>query len=256
MSGFDGVEHVLRLDDPVTVLGHARCRALVERRVTGEPLQYVLGRWAFRSVELHVDRRVLIPRPETEVVAGEAIAAARAAGRHAVVADLGTGSGAIALAVAAECWPNVEVWATDASPDAIDVARANLAGLGRRAAVVRVAAGDWFTALPAELQGRIDVVVTNPPYVGIDEHLPPEVADWEPPAALVAGLTGLEAIERIVAEAPAWLARPGTLVVEIGETQRDAVLALAHAAGFDRAEVRPDLAGRPRVLVAVKSAAR
>ena len=169
---------------------------------------------------------------------------------RAVVADLGTGSGAIALAVADECWPHVQVWATDASTDAIDVASANLAGLGRRAAAVRLAAGDWFDALPAELRGRIDVVVSNPPYVAATDVLPPEVADWEPAGALVAGPTGLEAIERIVAAAPAWLARPGVLVVEIGETQGDAVLALAVAAGFDHADVRPDLTGRPRVLLA------
>ncbi|MEO7572994.1 MAG: peptide chain release factor N(5)-glutamine methyltransferase, partial [Acidimicrobiales bacterium] len=206
--------------------------------------------WGFRTLDLLVDRRVLIPRPETEVVAGLALAALEALGRPGLAVDLGTGSGAVALSLAAERWPHVEVWATDSSADALAVARANLAGLGRRAAVVRLAEGDWFGALPAELQGRVDVLVSNPPYVAARDPLPPEVADWEPLAALVPGPTGLEAIERIVAGAPAWLAPTGTLVLEIGETQGGAVLALAGAAGFTSARVHPDLAGRDRALVA------
>jgi release factor glutamine methyltransferase len=223
---------------------------MVRRRTTGEPLQYVLGRWGFRALDLLVDRRVLIPRPETEVVAGLAIEAL--AGRPApqVAVDLGTGSGAIALAIAAERWPDVEVWATDASPDALSVARANLAGLGRRAAVVRVVEGDWFDALPAELRGRVDVVVSNPPYVADGEPLPPAVADWEPIDALRSGSDGLDALRAIVAAAPDWLAPDGLLVVEMGETQGEAVVALVAEAGFADATVHPDLAGRPRAVVA------
>jgi release factor glutamine methyltransferase len=223
---------------------------LVDRRVAGEPLQYVLGSWGFRTLDLLVDHRVLIPRPETEVVAGlaiEALAARPAAGR---AADLGTGSGAIALSLAAERWPDVEVWATDASPDALAVARANLAGLGRRASVVRLLEGDWFAALPDDLRGTFDVVVSNPPYVATTDALPAEVVEWEPAAALLAGDDGLDDLRRIIAEAPAWLAPGGTLVVEIGETQGVAVVDLARAAGFAVAEVHPDLAGKPRALVA------
>jgi release factor glutamine methyltransferase len=220
---------------------------MVGRRAEGEPLQYVLGRWGFRTLDLLVDARVLIPRPETEVVAGLAIDALEGPG---VVVDLGTGSGAIALSVAAERWPHVEVWATDASADALAVARANLAGLGRRAAAVRLVEGDWYAALPDELRGRVDVLVSNPPYVAADELLPSEVADWEPHGALVSGPTGLEAIERIVAAAPQWLSADGTLVLEIGETQGDAVVELARAAGFGNAKIEPDLAGRDRALVA------
>ncbi|MGH9184512.1 MAG: N5-glutamine methyltransferase family protein, partial [Acidimicrobiales bacterium] len=119
-----------------------------------------------------------------------------------------------------------------------------------RGTVVRLVGGDWFDALPGELRGRIDVVVSNPPYVAETDPLPTEVADWEPVSALVAGPTGVEAIEAIVREAPRWLCPTGVLVVEIGETQADTVLALAAASSFDRAEIRPDLAGRPRVLMA------
>ena len=133
---------------------------------------------------------------------------------------------------------------------ALAVARANLAGLGRRAASVRLLEGDWFAALPADLRGRVDVVVSNPPYVAADDPLPGEVADWEPPGALVAGPSGLEAVEQIVAEAPAWLAKGGTLVVEVGDTQGTAAAALAAAAGFAEVDVVPDLTGRDRVLVA------
>ncbi|MFL6204785.1 MAG: peptide chain release factor N(5)-glutamine methyltransferase [Acidimicrobiales bacterium] len=246
-SGRTPSEQVAALDEPVTEREVRFVDHMVQRRAAGEPLQYVLGRWGFRSLDLMVDARVLIPRPETEVVAGLAIEALPDEG---VLVDLGTGSGAIALAATAERWPRVEVWATDVSADSLAVARANLAGLGRRATAVRLLEGDWYAALPDDLRGRVDVIASNPPYVAAGEPLPPEVADWEPHAALVAGPTGLEAIAVIVAGAPDWLAPTGTLVVEIGETQRDAVAALAERAGFTDVRVHPDLAGRDRALVA------
>lgn len=249
-SGHTAAEQVATLDEPVTEREVRYVDQMVARRATGEPLQYVLGRWGFRTLDLLVDRRVLIPRPETEVVAGLAIDALAALDRPGIAVDLGTGSGAIALSLAAERWPHVEVWATDASADALAVARANLAGLGRRAAVVRLLEGDWFGALPDDLRGRIDVIVSNPPYVAEDEPLPPQVADWEPREALVPGPTGLEDIERIVVEAPSWLTDVGALVVEIGETQGAAAERLAMAAGFAQARVHPDLTGRDRALVA------
>lgn len=249
-SGRSAAEQVGALDEPVTEREVRWVDDMVGRRAAGEPLQYVLGRWGFRSLDLLVDRRVLIPRPETEVVAGLAIEVLAGLGRPGRAADLGTGSGAIALSLAAELWPAVEVWATDASADALAVARANLAGLGRRASVVRLVAGDWFGALPDDLRGRFDVVVTNPPYVPSGAPLPGEVADWEPRAALVPGPTGLEDIERIVAEAPGWLAEDGVLVVEIGDEQGDAARALAERAGFGEVRVEPDLTGRDRAIVA------
>jgi release factor glutamine methyltransferase len=155
----------------------------------------------------------------------------------------------IAMSLAAERTA-LSVWATDVSPDALAVATANLAGLGRAVSRVRVVEGAWFDALPAELKGTIDVVVSNPPYVAEDEHLPREVSDWEPRDALVAGPTGLEAIEHIVRDAPAWLRRSTALVLEIGETQGDAARSFATDAGFTSVDVETDLTGRPRVLVA------
>ena len=246
-NGLTPAEQVAALDELPLDRQAETFEVLVARRRAGEPLQYVVGSWGFRTLDLLVDRRVLIPRPETEVVAGLALEALPAGGR---LVDLGTGSGAIALSAAAERWPDVEVWGTDASPDALAVARANLAGLGRRATVVRLAEGDWYAALPAELRGGVDVVVSNPPYVATGDALPAEVADWEPSSALLAGPDGLDELRRIIAEAPDWLTPSGTLVVEIGETQAEAVLALAHDAGFAHATVHPDLTGRDRALVA------
>ncbi len=226
-------------------------RTMVDRRRRGEPLQYVLGVWSFRRLELVVDRRVLIPRPETEMVVEVALDELRRLGvERPVAVDLGTGSGAIALSVALEV-PGARVWGTDRSEDALAVARANLSGMGARAATrVRLAAGDWFDALPVDLRGGLDMVVANPPYVGQGEPLPAEVADWEPEGALVAGPTGLEAVAEILVQAPAWLRRPGVAVIEIAPHQADRAVALATDAGFRTADVRPDLAGRPRALVA------
>lgn len=250
-SGWHGPDLVLHLDDPAPARAVAFAVAMVERRRAGEPLQYVLGRWQFRTLDLLVDQRVLIPRPETEAVAGAAIGEVRSRGRRpTVVVDLGTGSGAIGLSVAAEV-PGAEVWATDVSADALAIARANLAGLGTLAAPrVRLAEGSWWDALPPELAGAVDVVVSNPPYVAAGEDLPREVGDWEPRDALRSGPTGLEAVQEIVTGAPAWLARPGSLVVEIAPHQADAASALARTAGFTGVEVRPDAAGRRRALVA------
>ena len=251
-SGLDGVQHHVRLDDAVTARAAAHFEHMVERRAAGEPLQYVLGAWGFRTLDLYVDNRVLIPRPETETVVEVALTELQRLGRAAPVAvDLGTGSGAIALSLAHEV-PGIEVWAVDRSPDALAVARANLAGLGRAGGAVRLAEGSWFEAVPPMLRGRVDLIVSNPPYVaeGEVDDLPPDVARWEPRSALVAGPTGLEQIAVIVDGAPRWLRRPGVLVVEIAPHQREAATGLALDAGFDPVDVRPDLAGRARVLVA------
>ena len=253
VTGSFGADVHRELDRPVTVREVARFDAMLARRSAGEPLQYVLGSWSFRTLDLHLDRLVLIPRPETEVVAEHALREVdrfRAAGAAEVrVVDLGTGSGAIALSVAVER-AGVEVWATDVSADAIDVAAANLAGLGRAGRRVNLRAGDWFDALPAELAGTVHVVVSNPPYVAAHEPLPSEVLDWEPAGALVPGPTGLEAYEVIVAGAMGWLAPAGALVLEIGATQGEAVSAMARTAGLVDVAVHPDLVGRDRIVVA------
>ncbi len=249
-SGFDRAGLIERLDDPVPGRTVGFVQGMVERRREGEPLQYVLGLWSFRRLELVVDRRVLIPRPETEMVVEEALGELDRLGvERPLVVDLGTGSGAIAISVALER-PRTRVWGTDRSEDALAVARANLAGMGSRVAPrVRLAAGDWFDALPGELGGQVDLIVANPPYVAEAEVLPAEVADWEPAGALVSGPTGLEAVTHILDGAPRWLRRPGVVVVEIAPHQADAAVGLAVAAGFVDVDVRPDLAGRARALV-------
>ncbi len=158
----------------------ARFDAWLARRIAGEPVQYVTGRAAFRDLDLLVDPRVLIPRPETEQVAERAIAAARSAlGRSQggtdllVCADLGTGSGGIGLSLLAELpRGSATVWLTDISSDALDVARANGTGLGMAGAGARYAQGSWFDALPSELCGALDLVVSNPPYIAVGD---PEV---------------------------------------------------------------------------------
>jgi release factor glutamine methyltransferase len=246
-SGADRIDDVL--DEPATERMVAHLDALVARYQGGEPLAYVLGRWSFRHLDLAIDRRVLIPRPETEVVAGVAIELARARPTPVVVADLGTGSGAIGLALADELpVDGVTVWLTDSSPDALHVARANLAGIGRRAANVRIAEGRWFEALPDGTE--LDVAVTNPPYVadGADD-MDEAVRAWEPHTALFAGPDGLREIRTIVAAAPRHLRPGGWLVLEIGATQGPAVECLLLDADYAEVSIRPDLAGRDRVAV-------
>ena len=239
------------LGEQATERSVARFDELVARRAQGEPLQYVLGSWGFRSLDLMVDRRVLIPRPETESVVDVALAELDRLGgaeRATTVVDLGTGSGAIGLSIATERVRS-EVWLTDVSEEALDVARANLVGIGRGAARVRVAAGDWFEALPGTLEGRIDVVVSNPPYVPVDVDLPSEGARWEPTSALYAGVDGTSALRRLVALAPGWLQAEGALVCELSPEQADAVRELA-TEHFAQVEVVEDLTGRPRTIVA------
>jgi release factor glutamine methyltransferase len=250
-SGFERASLILHLDDPVNGRCSRYLAGMVERRLVGEPLQYVLGRWGFRGLDLMVDRRVLIPRPETEQVVGWALDEVRhLGGRDIVVADLGTGSGAIALSLAREL-PRADVWATDVCDDALDVARANVSGLGTWAAPrVRVVRGAWWDALPVAVRGRLDLVVSNPPYIAEGEQLPEEVDAWEPRVALRAGADGLDAIRTVVGGAGRWLRPGGVLVVEIAPTHASAVPSLAAAAGAARCEVRRDAIGRERALLA------
>lgn len=245
----DGEQFDEALDEPVTERMVAHLDAMVARYRAGEPLQYVLGRWSFRRLDLMIDRRVLIPRPETELVAEAAIELARSVPAPRRVADLGTGSGAIGLSLADELpLDGTEVWITDSSEDALAVARANLAGIGRAARNVRVAAGSWFDALPGD--ERFDVIVSNPPYVETGSAaLAPEVAEWEPHTALFAGDDGLDDIRRLIDGAPAHLADDGWLVLEIGAAQGAAVRELFERDGYRDVEVRPDLAGHDRIAI-------
>lgn len=248
-TGLDGPELDAELDSPATARTAAHLDAMVARYRAGEPLQYVLGRWSFRHLDLAIDRRVLIPRPETELVAAAAIELARAAAPPRRIADLGTGSGAIGLSMATELpLDGTTIWITDVSEDALAVARANLAGIGRAARNVRVAAGSWFAALPAG--ERFDVIVSNPPYVAQASPLVARsVTEWEPADAVFAGPDGLDDIRRLVAGAQDRLVSGGWLVLEIGADQGPAVRELLRDAGFDDVDVRVDLAGHDRIAL-------
>lgn len=253
-SGAEPGEFAMTLEQPATVRGVAHFDSMLERRLKGEPLQYVLGRWAFRTLDLAVDARVLIPRPETEGVAELALATlpeASPEGRAPLAADLGTGSGCIGLSLAAE-HKTVRVICTDNSESAVAAARQNAAGLGRPAARIEVRHGDWFEALPAEHRGEFDLIISNPPYVAAHEELPSVVADWEPESALIAGPTGLEDAQVLIDDAFDWLRDGGALVLELGETQLDEAAALARDRGYIDVTVHPDLAGKDRGLVARK----
>ena len=255
-SGCFGEEFVDVLTDAASERSVAHLDEMLARVQTGEPLQYVLGHWSFRRLDLLVDNRVLIPRPETELVAEHAIAlvrqlAADGVPRPLVVADLGTGSGAIGLSLAAELPDGiVDVWLTDSSADAIDVARANTAGVGMAGACVRFGLGSWFAALPAELRGQLALVVSNPPYIAPDD---PQVAavvrDWEPHSALFAADDGLADVREVVFGAVEWLRPGGWVVVEIGSGQRNAVVELMTSEGLAQVEVRTDLAGLDRIAI-------
>jgi release factor glutamine methyltransferase len=248
-ASLDPDDFLTRLEEPATVRMVAHLDAMVARYRTGEPLQYVLGEWTFRRITLNIDRRVLIPRPETELVAEVAIELAAACSPARAVADLGTGSGAIGLSMAFELpRQGTIVWITDASSDAVDVARANLAGIGPAATNVRVGHGSWFDALPGGEQ--FDVIVANPPYVALDSpDLDERVAEWEPAAALFSGHDGLDDIRTIVSGAPGRLRPGGSLVLEIGADQGAAVATIMRDAGLVDVEIRPDLTGRDRIAV-------
>ena len=222
------------------------------RRERGEPVQYITGRSAFRELDLAVDARVLIPRPETELLVEavlEHLAARDWNRRSPRVLDLGTGSGCIALSVAHE-QPRAQVTATDASAGALAVARANAAalGLGER---VTFAHGAWFQAVDPD--ERYDVIVSNPPYIAPSEaaELPADVRDWEPHSALFAADDGLADIRDILDEAPRHLLTGGLLALELAETRAAQVAGwLEGAHDWEAVELRDDLTGRPRLLLA------
>jgi release factor glutamine methyltransferase len=227
---------------------------LVEGRRRGVPLQHLLGHWSFRGLDLLVDSRALVPRPETEVVVAvalEELRRSRTCGRAPVVVDLGTGSGCIALSIATET--NATLWATDRSSSALDLARANRDRLGPDVARrVTLRAGSWFEPLPPGLAGKVDLVVSNPPYVAEAEwsDLPDDVRLWDPKAALVAGPLGTEAALEILDQARRWVVAGGAVVLEIGERQVGVLVRHALGLGWGRLAVHGDLAGRARVLVA------
>ncbi|MGZ8592749.1 MAG: peptide chain release factor N(5)-glutamine methyltransferase [Actinomycetota bacterium] len=216
-------------------------RALCQR-CAGTPLQHLVGEQAFRRLELEVRPGVFVPRPETELLVEHALEALEGVEGPTIV-DVGTGTGAIALAMKDER-PGAAVYATDVSPEAVELARANAGRLGLD---VRVLLGHLLEPLPPELRGWVDLVVSNPPYVTPAEYedLPREVRA-DPPQALVGGI---EVYEGLAAEASRWLRDGGVLAVEIGAEQGDAVAGVLSAAYAD-VRVEPDLAGRDRIVLA------
>jgi release factor glutamine methyltransferase len=222
-----------------------RALDLAHRRASGEPLQYITGVAGFRKLELRVGPGVFIPRPETELVAGRAMELLPHGG---VAVDVGTGSGAIALSIAQER-PDAEVYATEVSSDALAFARVNRE---RAALDVELIAGDLLSGLPEALAGRVDVVVSNPPYVPPEEArlLPRDVVAHEPTEALFAAGGGLTVIRRVALEARRWLAPKGWIVLEIGDRQGAAVGELLRAAGYREVAVNRDLTDRERIAEA------
>jgi release factor glutamine methyltransferase len=213
--------------------GAAAFSAMVERRARREPVAYILGRAYFRQLELQVDGRVLIPRPETELLVDLARDRQR-------VLDVGTGSGAVALAIASER-TGARVTGIDSSPDAIDVARSNAARLGIAAE---------FLIADLVVGGPYDLIVSNPPYVR-DADLPslqPEISLYEPRDALAGGPDGLDVIRDLVAAAAGVLVRGGTLAIEVGQGQSRSVEGLFERAGLSQVVTTRDLAGIPRVV--------
>jgi len=212
--------------------------AFVARRETREPLAYVLGEWGFRRLLLHVDGRVLVPRPETEVVVERCLARVRTVAEPRVL-DVGTGSGAIALAIADE-HPGARVTGVDASSGALEVAGANVVRTGVE---IELRAWDLFTGLPG---GPWDLVVSNPPYVLPEEleTLEPEVRDWEPRQAL-AGVGATEAVARGARDV---LAERGALVLEVAADDATRVATLLDALGYTDVTATKDLTGRDRVV--------
>lgn len=245
--GLKRMQLYLQFERPLAEAELAKIRPLVKRRSEREPLQYIVGTTEFGGLTLKVDRRALIPRPETELlveIAKELFAAAP----PARVLDLGTGSGAIALALANH-FATAAVMAVDVSAEALALAGENAASLGL-AERVKFLQSDWFAAVPAE--ERFDLVVANPPYLSDAEtrETAPEVQKFEPWNALSAGPDGSEALRRIIAAAPQRLTAGGGLLLETGIAQHAQLLEAAKAAGFASAESRRDLTGRDRFVIA------
>lgn len=222
-------------------------RALIDRRLAGEPIQYILGVTEFYGLPIRVNPAVLIPRPETEHLVEEALK--RAANfAHPRVVDIGTGSGCIAVALARHL-PQAAITAIDISANALALAREN-ANLNAVSDRIRFLEGDLMTPVAGE---TFDIIVSNPPYVPATDlpTLPVEVRDHEPALALFAGDDGLDIYRRLIPAAHAALVPGGWLVLEIGYGQSTDVTALLAAAGFQSIEVHPDLQGIPRVICAL-----
>lgn len=226
-----------------------KLREMVRRRAAGEPIQYITGTAFFCGLEFAVDRRVLIPRPETELLVETTLARLTTHHSPLTIIDVGTGSGCIAVALAKKL-PAAEITAVDASAEALEIATANAKRHGVEKNI-RFILGDLLNALPDSL--RVDAIVSNPPYIANGElaKLPKEVRDFEPRQALAAGEDGLDVYRRLVADAKRFLSAAGVVALELGAGQRAVVEQLFIERGFKVAEVVKDLQGHERVIVAL-----
>ena len=247
-------EEFVPANDPDFV--HAAIVA-AQRRVSGEPLQYVLGHWPFRSLDLDIDPRVLIPRPETEELVDHALHELAATSVTApLIADLGTGSGALVLSIVSELFDRglaTTGVAVDRSSDALAVARRN--ALKHRILTVSMVESSWWSEVDESLRGRFDLVVSNPPYIGEGEMEDLDSSlDYEPRGALVScdsrGTSGLADIEEILRSTGPWLASHGVLILEHGFAQGPVVRDLAKEFGFANVRTEKDFSGHDRFLVA------
>jgi len=252
LLGMGRAEIHLRRNRPLAAGESERLDSWLARRAAGEPVQYITGRAAFRGLDLAVNPAVLVPRPETEGLVEAVLSVLRVEKerwRAPRVLDLGTGSGAIALAIAAE-WSAAQVTASDASEVALATAEANAEALGLSGRV-RFARGDWFGAIGGD--ERFEVIVSNPPYIATGEWdlLPADVRGFEPQHALFSGATGLEALREIVDESPLHLVAGGLLALELAEMRAAEVAGwLEGAHDWSGVSLLDDLAGHPRVLLA------
>ena len=238
----------LEFERPLTAAELDQLRPLVRRRGQQEPLQYVLGEAEFRGLRLKVDRRALIPRPETELLVELVHTWAGTQAPVLRALDLGTGSGAIAAALAT-LWPGAAVVAAERCPEALTLARENFAALGLEGRIQPVAA-TWFDGVPT---GPYDAIVSNPPYLTAAEvaATAPEVREHEPRAALQAPEEGLADLRAILEAAPGYLRPGGLLALETGCDHRAALCARLQAAGFQSVAAHQDLTGRDRFILAV-----
>jgi len=238
-----GVSHqdllLKHLGDPVP----ASFDALVQRRLNHEPVAYITGSRGFWSVEIGVGPGVLVPRADSETLIEAAVAHFAGTSGPRRVLDLGTGPGTLLFAALVE-WPEAYGLGIDQSEQAWDYFEANCAALDMNQRA-RFKAGDWANGL----DGQFDLILCNPPYIGIAEELGPEVRDHEPASALFAGADGLDDYRRIIPDLPRLLAPGGIAVLEIGWTQGEAVSALMRGAGLDPV-LHHDLGGRPRAIAA------
>lgn len=242
---FDRMQLVLHANEPVPPQQLAAFERLVERRRAGEPVAYILGKRGFRTIELAVDRRVMVPRPETEQIVDIALSRLAQHSGPARIIDVGTGSGAIALSLAMELGPgrsDVEIVASDVSSEALDVARRNRDALGLQDRVTLCQA-DLLTGLG----GEFDVILANLPYLRPDQQHPSTA--YEPRLALFAGDDGFDSYRKLFEQAKQLLASGGMIVVEIDPSQAEFGSLLARERTGLQVEVRQDIASRPRFLV-------